>query len=207
VRIYAGEQLIVTSEASHAEVQPVAVEPGHEAIARYFWTSWCSAGPPSATVTLADEPQPVKLTIIAPKGPNEAGLLVPPCLDAPTTISTTGLGPQPAPEVRYADSVSLSVPPSVAAGSVLKYTATLHDVDRAALASACPAYIETLSSAATTERAAARYLLNCTRLPATGGSSATFAMQLPIPASLPPGSYRLTWAAADLSAQTMVTVT
>jgi hypothetical protein len=121
---------------------------------------------------------------------------------ASSTYSALGRGPfspsgtqwPPPPKLLSID-VTISAPATVQRGSVLAYSVTLSN--RSELdyrLDSCPDYSEFLGA----KVAGGLYQLNCNQLGAIpAGGSATFAMQLAIPTTVPAGMTQLTWAFSD----------
>jgi hypothetical protein len=86
--------------------------------------------------------------------------------------------------------VTVDAPQTVARGAVLTYQVSLANQTAATVAlSPCPSYTEVLGTVQRT------LVLNCQGAASiAAGATATFQMQLTVPASAPPGDTKLSWA-------------
>jgi hypothetical protein len=92
---------------------------------------------------------------------------------------------------------SLSLPTSVRAGDLLRYTVTLRNTSSqpVVFGPSCPAFVQLLVwPTPTGVRVKDVYLLNCTPVASIAAGAATsFAMQLEVPAVAPPGPATVEW--------------
>ena len=108
-------------------------------------------------------------------------------------VVATRLGarpPEPATDPISSLAALLSVPASVAAGTLLRYTVTLAPRGTAdVVLQPCPNFLQALGTGLKDP-----HRLNCAGVrPVTAGGGETFAMQLMVPATTAPGQMTLTW--------------
>ena len=116
------------------------------------------------------------------------------CAKPESAIGAQFSGPEQPDPVPMAANVTLTVPSSVRAGSVLHYTVTLRPKAGALTLDPCPNFLQTLLAAQQKQR----HALNCAaaqRIPA--GGAETFNMELLVPATSVLGPATLTWSSFD----------
>jgi Protein of unknown function (DUF4232) len=113
----------------------------------------------------------------------------------PPVVVAFSAGPLPPVDVPASSlSAAISVPTSVARGSVLQYFITLRNPSNTHTdLSPCPSYTETLGTSPA-RVARQTLLLNCLAMPAiSAGAQVVFEMRLSVPAEMPSGSTKLAW--------------
>jgi len=170
-------------------VQPVVLEPGSSGETDLDWFARCDVPGQRVTGTFQD----VRVRVLGGVLTVPGWILDLGCGPVKDGVVATRLGarpPEPATDPISSLTASLSVPSSVAAGTMLRYTVTLAPRGTAdVVLQPCPNFLQALGTGLKDP-----HRLNCAGArPVTAVGGETFAMQLVVPATTAPDQMTVTW--------------
>jgi hypothetical protein len=182
---------------------PVLLHPGDQAGAFVEWTNWCPPMIPVVTSLLVTLPAGGRPLVAGPESPGPGLGSTPRCDDAAAATTVTAFAfvavpPSEPPYEPEAAQVSLSVPPTVKAGTDLDFLVTLANRgSKPASLDPCPTYSEDLIVGGRRLKPPAnqQFLLNCSVIgdAIAPGSILTLQMHYAVPAALARGPVELVW--------------